>query len=137
MWTRKQWNIFCVFMHDWFLVKYWWWVNYAGESTHPTFPYIHTSNTVEENTPIRKKCTKDYSAPMGVRRNFSSGGAKSTFCFFFVVVDDATQIYVYKKDNVQCYSNSCIQCFPCKKSLHQAIVCFGEHGYFKTDLPEF
>jgi len=34
---------------------------------------------------------------MGVRRNFSRGGAKSTFCLSFQVVGDATQIDVYKK----------------------------------------
>jgi len=34
-------------------------------------------------------------------------------------------------------SNSCIQCFPCKKILHCANVCFSEHGYFKTELAEF
>jgi len=54
-----------------------------------------------------------------------------------VVVDDATQIDLYKKENVQSYGNSCIQCFPCKKTLHRANVCFSEHAYFKTDLAEF
>jgi len=34
------------------------------------------------------------------------------------VVGDATQMDVHRKANVQCYGSSCIQCFPCKKSLH-------------------
>jgi len=40
----------------------------------------------------------------------------------------------YHKENVQCYGNSCIQCFPCKKTLYWANVCFSEYGYFKTEL---
>ena len=51
----------------------------------------------------------------GVSRNFSKGG-KSTFAYLFLVVGDATQIDVHTKENVQCYDNSCIQCFPCKKT---------------------
>jgi len=74
---------------------------------------------------------------MGVRRNFPRGGQSRHFAYLVVVVDDATQIYVYKKENVQCYGNSCIQCFPCKKTLHRANVRFSEHRYFKTDLAEF
>jgi len=74
---------------------------------------------------------------MGVRRNFSRGGAKSTFSYLFQVVGDATQMDVYKKENVQCYGNSCMQCFSCKKPLQGANACFSEHGFFKTELSEF
>jgi len=42
---------------------------------------------------------------------------------------------VDKKENVQCYGNSCIQCFPCKKTL-QVSKWFSEHGVFKTELAE-
>jgi len=62
------------------------------------------------------------------------GGQSRYFAYVIVVVDDATQIDLNKKENVQCYGNSCIQCFPCKKTLHRANVCFSEHGYFKTEL---
>jgi len=74
---------------------------------------------------------------MGVRRNFSRGGQSRHFAYVFVVVDDATQIDVYKRENVQCYGNSCIQFFPCKKNLHRTNVCFSEHGNCKTELAEF
>jgi len=76
-------------------------------------------------------------AGMGVRRNFSRGGQSRHFAYVIVVVDDAAQIDLYKKENVQCYGNSCIQCFPCEKTLHQANVCFSEHAYFNTELAEF
>ena len=36
---------------------------------------------------------------------------------------------VCKKENVQCYGNRCIQCFPCKKTLQWENVCFSEHGF--------
>jgi len=36
----------------------------------------------------------------------------------FLVVGDATQIDVYKKENVQCYGNSCIQCFLLVRKLY-------------------
>jgi len=26
--------------------------------------------------------------------------------------------WTYTKTNVQCFGNSCMQCFPCKKTLH-------------------
>jgi len=35
------------------------------------------------------------------------------------------------KENVQCYGDSCKQCFPRKNTLPWANVCFSEHGYFK------
>jgi len=53
---------------------------------------------------------------MGVRRNFSRGGQSRHFVSLFQCVSDATQMDVHKK-NVQCYGNSSIQCFPCKKTL--------------------
>jgi len=71
---------------------------------------------------------------MGVRRNFSRGGQSRHFAYLFLVVGDVTQIDVDKKENVQCYGNSCIQCFPGKKTLHWANVCFSEYGFFKTEL---
>ena len=54
---------------------------------------------------------------MGVRRNFSRGGQSRHFTCLFQVVGDAAQMDVHKKENVQCYGISCIQCFPCKKTL--------------------
>jgi len=66
---------------------------------------------------------------MGVRRNFSRGGQSRHFAYLFLVVGDVTQMDVSKKENVQCYGNSCIQCFPCKKTLQWANVCFSEHGF--------
>ena len=36
----------------------------------------------------------------------------------FLVVGDATQIDVHKKENVQCYGKSCIQCFLLVRKLH-------------------
>jgi len=44
------------------------------------------------------------------------------------------QMDVYKKENAQCYGNSCTQCFPCEKTLQWANVCFSEHGFFKIEL---
>jgi len=76
----------------------------------------------------------------GRPQKFFQGGQSRHFAYLFLVVDDATQIDVYKKENVQyvhCYGNSCIQCFPCKKTLYWANVCFSEHGYFMTELAEF
>ena len=55
---------------------------------------------------------------MGVRRNFSKGEQSRHFAYLFQVVGDATQMDVYKKENVQRYGNSCIQCFLCKITLH-------------------
>ena len=68
---------------------------------------------------------------------FSRGGQCRYFAYFFQVVGDATQMDVYKKENIQCYGNTCIQRFHCKKTLQWANVCFGEHGFFKTELAEF
>jgi len=48
---------------------------------------------------------------------FQGEGKSQHFAYLFQVVGDATQIDVYKKENVQCYRNSCMQCFPCKKIL--------------------
>jgi len=58
---------------------------------------------------------------MGVCRNFSRRGQIDILLIYiFRVVGDATQMDVglYKKDNVECYGNSSMQCFPCKKTLH-------------------
>jgi len=53
---------------------------------------------------------------MGVRRNFSrEGGQSRHFAYLFQVVGDATQMDVYKKENVQRYGNSCMQCFFVRK----------------------
>jgi len=51
-------------------------------------------------------------AIMSVRRNFSRG-AKSTFCLSFSDCWRCNANGHIKKGNVQCYGNSCIQCFPC------------------------
>jgi len=61
------------------------------------------------------------------RCGFALCGAKKIFA------TPSTEIYAYKKENVQCYGNSCMQCFPCKKTLHRANVCFREHTYFKSE----
>jgi len=55
---------------------------------------------------------------MGVRRNFSRGGQSRHFAYLFLVVGDATQIDPYKKENVQCYGNSCIRCFFLVRKLY-------------------
>jgi len=67
-----------------------------------------------------------YTVVMGVRRNFSRGGAKSTFWLSFsgcwrCNANGRTRNaspFLHHKENVQCYGNSCIQCFPSKKILH-------------------
>jgi len=92
-------------------------------------------------------------AVKGVRRNISSGGAKSTFCLSFSGCWRCNANWRVQKRKfpicpmkishmsnenfpyVQC--NSCIQCFPCKKTLQWTNVCFSEHGFFKTELAEF
>jgi len=53
-----------------------------------------------------------------------------------LIAVDATQMDVHKKENVQCYGNSCIQCFPCKKTL-QVSKYFSDYGFFETELAEF
>ena len=45
------------------------------------------------------------------------GGYSQHFAYLCLVVGDATQNDVYRKQNVQRYGNSCIQCFLCKKTL--------------------
>jgi len=35
---------------------------------------------------------------------------------------------------VQCYSSSCIQCFPCKETLHWTNVCFSELDILRLSL---
>jgi len=67
---------------------------------------------------------------MGVRRGFSSWREMSTFCLFFSDCWRCNANGRTQKENVQCYGNSCKQCFPCEKTLHWANVCFSEHGYF-------
>jgi len=54
----------------------------------------------------------------GRQQKFSRGRQSHHFAYLFQVVGDATQMGVYKKENVQRYGNSCIQCFLCKKTLH-------------------
>jgi len=65
-----------------------------------------------------------------------AGGAKSTFCLSFSVCWQCNANGRTQKENVQCCGNSCIQCFPCKKTL-QVSKWFSEHGVFKTELAEF
>jgi len=55
---------------------------------------------------------------MGVRKNFSRVRQSRHFAYLFQFVGEATQMDEHKQENVQCYGNSCIQCFPCKKILH-------------------
>jgi len=73
------------------------------------------------------------------------GGAESTICLSFSacwqccangLIQNALP-FLDHKGNDQCYSNSCKQCFPSKKILHWAIVCFSEHEYFMTQSSEF
>jgi len=45
------------------------------------------------------------------------GGQSRHFAYLSQVVGDATQMDVHKKENVQCYGNSCRQCFPYNKTL--------------------
>jgi len=73
----------------------------------------------------------------GCPQTFFQGGQCRHFSYLFQVVGDATQMDVHKKENVQRYGNSCIQCFPCKKTLQWTNVCFSEHGFFMTELAEF
>jgi len=81
-------------------------------------------------------CSSDLCPGHRRPQKFFQGGQSRHSAYLFVVVEVATQIDLYKK-NIRCYGNSCIQCFPCQKSLYRANVCFSEHGYFKTDLAEF
>jgi len=76
-------------------------------------------------------------AVKGVRAEIFPEGAKSTFCLSFSGCWRCNANGRIQKINVQCCDNSCIQCFPCKKILHWANVCFSECGYFKTELAEF
>jgi len=78
---------------------------------------------------------------LGVLRNLSGGGAKSTFCLSLsgcwrCNANRRTQNaspFLHHKKNAQCYGNSCIaRVFPSEKTLHLANVSFSEHGYFKT-----
>jgi len=62
------------------------------------------------------------------------GGQSRHFVYFFWLLTMQRKLTYTKKENVQCYGNSCIKCFPCKNTLHWANVCFSEHGYFKTEL---
>jgi len=54
----------------------------------------------------------------GRPQKFFQGGQSRHFACLFQVIGDATQKDVYKKENVQRYGNSCMQCFLCKKILH-------------------
>jgi len=76
-------------------------------------------------------------SPWASAEIFPGGGKVNILLILFQVVGDATQMDVDKKENAHCYVNNCIQCFPCKKTLQWANVCFSEHGYFKTELAEF
>jgi len=87
---------------------------------------IHAYST--NSSAIRKRFTH------GRPQKFFQGGQSRHFAYLFLVVGDATQIDVDKKENIQCYGNSCM---PCKKTLYWANVCFSEHGYIKTELAEF
>ena len=49
------------------------------------------------------------------------GGESRLFAYLFQFAGDARQMDVHKK-NVHCYGNSCVQCFPCKKTLQLANV---------------
>ena len=74
----------------------------------------------------------------GRPQKFFQGGQSRPFADPLQVVDDATQMDVSTpQKNANCYGNSCIQCFPSKKILHEVNVCFSEHVYFKTQLAEF
>jgi len=53
----------------------------------------------------------------GRPRKFFQGGQSRHFAYLFKFVGDATQMNVRKNQNVQCYGNTCKQCFPCKKTL--------------------
>jgi len=48
---------------------------------------------------------------MGVRRNFSRGGKVDILLIFFWLLTMQRKLMYTKKENVQCYANSCIQCF--------------------------
>jgi len=63
------------------------------------------------------KCSHRHGRP----HKFFQGGNVDILIIFFWLL--AMQIDVCKKENVQCYGNSYIQCLPCKKTLHWANVC--------------
>ena len=94
------------------------------------------------NLPLTSKRTN---VEHGRPQKFFQGEAKSTFCLpssgcWRCDANGHTQnasLFRHHKANAHCYGNSCMQCFPSKKILHSANVCFSEHGYFRTELAEF
>ena len=64
-------------------------------------------------------------------QKFFQGGQSRHFAYLSQVVGDATQTDVYKKENVQCYGNSCIQCFPYKKSYSEQMFVSVSMDFFR------
>jgi len=89
---------------------------YSPTLVHPT------------NSSLRLQQGQNDVPGMGVRRNFSRG-SKANILLIFLWLLTMQRKPTYTKNNVQCYGNSCIQCFPCKKTLHRANVCLSEHAY--------
>jgi len=140
-WLSLEFHIFQYFMY--ILAK----LNFASRSWKPILQYIFSKkyisaklNTSRSWKPILQFRTlsilsipRGSPEPMGIRRNYSRGGKVDILLIFFWLLTMQRKLTYTKKENVQCYGNSCIQYFPCKNTLHWANVCFSEHGYFKTE----
>ena len=113
--------------------RHWICINIWRRSTEPTICSLLShalSNVACSHGPPQKFFQ------VGAKSIFSSSSSGCWRCNANGRTQNAS-LFSHHKANAHCYGNSCIQCFPSKKILHEANVCFIEHGYFKTELAEF
>jgi len=58
----------------------------------------------------------------GRPQKFFQGRKVDIVLIFFWLLATQRKVTYTKKKNVQCYVNSCMQCFPCTKTWHWANV---------------
>jgi len=89
------------------------------------------------NLTLEKGDPPVYRRSHGRPQKIFQGGAKPIFCLSFCGCWRCNANWPILKRTCLMLRNSCMQCFPCRNTLHRANVCFSEHAYFKTELAEF
>ena len=78
---------------------------------------ISTNEIVEHSAFQARFFAEAYNGYHGRRQTFFQR-EEGDVDILFLVVGQATRIDVYKKENVKCYGNSCMQCFLLVRKLY-------------------